>query len=347
MYYISNTLPEILSIALAAAPWLLLGLFLAGLIKALVPENVMQRWLGGKRLMSVVRAAFIGVPLPLCSCGVIPTALALHRGGAGKGPATAFMIGTPGVGMDSIAITYALLGPFMMVARALGAVVTAIATGLLVTTARVSGTLHITAVQTDSYKSECGDDCSCETHYEETVTKSKPSLISSLRGGMQFAFNDLLHDIGIWMLAGLIIAGAVVTFLPPETLAQYGSGLLPMLIMSIAGIPMYICAAAATPIAAAMVLAGISPGTALVFLLAGPITSLATLTVLRREMGNTSLVFYLTGIVVSTVLIGLTADQFINMAGIDITGQISASQELVPKWLQWGALVGLVGLYFR
>ncbi len=342
--FITDQLPQILSIAQTAAPWLLLGLFLAGMIRALIPEHQMQRWLGGRSIKSVVRAAFIGLPLPMCSCGVIPTALALHRGGAGKGPATAFMIGTPGVGMDSIAITYALLGPFMMFARALGAVITAIATGLLVATTRITGT--VSKVQ-PVYIRTCNDDCADASHDRENAHMIKDPLSVRLRIGMHFAFNELLHDIGLWMLAGLLIAGAVVTFLPPAVLESYGSGIIPMLIMAIAGIPMYICAAAATPLAAAMVIAGISPGTALVFLLAGPITSLATLAVLRREMGISALVAYLGGIVVSAIIIGLTVDQFLQISGIDVTGQISSSKELLPEWLQWGAMVTLIVLYFK
>jgi uncharacterized protein len=128
---VMTLLHETLSIALTAAPWLLLGLLAAGLVKAFIPETMLQRWLGGRGLAAVSRAAVIGAPLPLCSCGAIPTALALHRGGAGRGPTTAFLIGTPGIGVDSVAISYALLGPFMMAARVLGAVTTAIATGLL------------------------------------------------------------------------------------------------------------------------------------------------------------------------------------------------------------------------
>ncbi len=134
-----SLLHAILQVALSAAPWLLLGLTIAGLIKALLPEQLLQRWVGGHGVASVTRAAIIGAPLPLCSCGAIPTALALHRGGAARGPTTAFLIGTPGIGVDSLAISYALLGPFMAAARALSAVITAIATGLLVgTTASVA-----------------------------------------------------------------------------------------------------------------------------------------------------------------------------------------------------------------
>src|SRR5690625_2243868 len=125
-------LNETLTVALAAAPWLLLGLFADALIKAFVPDTALQRWAGGRGTAGIVRAAVIGAPLPLCSCGAIPTALALHRGGAGRGPTTAFLVGTPGIGVDSLALTSVLLVPFIALARAAGAVLTAISTGLLV-----------------------------------------------------------------------------------------------------------------------------------------------------------------------------------------------------------------------
>jgi uncharacterized protein len=132
-------LQEILSLGLQAAPWLLLGLVAAGLIKACVPEALLQRWIGGDGVGAIGRAAVIGAPLPLCSCGAIPTALMLHRNGAGRGPTTAFMVATPGIGADSVVLTYALLGPVMMLARVLGALVSAMLTGLLVAAGSEAG----------------------------------------------------------------------------------------------------------------------------------------------------------------------------------------------------------------
>ncbi len=342
MDYALRLIHETLGIALDAAPWLLLGLLAAGLVKALIPETQLQRWLGGRGLRAVSRAAVIGAPLPLCSCGAIPTALALHRGGAGRGPTTAFLIGTPGIGVDSLAITYALLGPFMAISRALGAVVTAIATGMLVGASRTP-VISPVAEMRDS----CGSCCkgSCDS------TPSAPSLTSPLRtrlsGGMRYAFNDVLDDIGPWLLAGLLVAGVMISLVPPEALTTNGSGLTTMLIMALVGIPMYICATAATPIAVALILSGITPGAALVFLLAGPITSMATLGVLRREMGNDALLRYLAGILVSTVALGWLLDLILHRLDIDVAAQMSLARELMPHWLEWSALVLLVLLSVR
>ena len=331
---------EILQVALAAAPWLLIGLAAAGLIKAFMSESALQRWLGGRGLASISRAAVIGAPLPLCSCGAIPTALALHRGGAGRGPTTAFLIGTPGIGVDSVTLTFALLGPLMALARAASAVVTAIGVGLLVA---VTGGRPATA---SPAKSNCSSGC-CTSAAAAPAAADAGSVQARLWGGLRYAFGDLLDDIGGWILAGLVIAGVLIALVPPQALAVYGSGLLPMLLLAVIGIPLYICATAATPIAAGMIAAGVSPGAALVFLLAGPITSMATLAVLRREMGNAALVCYLGGIVVAAVLLGLLLDHGIGRFGVDVVAQLGAGRELLPQWLEWTALAVLLALALR
>lgn len=333
---------QILAVALAAAPWLLLGLFAAGLIKAFLPEQLMQRWIGGHGLAAIMRAAVVGVPLPLCSCGAIPAALALHRGGAGRGPTTAFLIGTPGVGVDSLAITYALLGPFMLAGRAAGAVVTAISTGLLVSlTPETERRPSVTAAA-------CSSGCNDSGCSDEASTQDMPlSRAGQLRHGLSYAFGDLLDDIRTWLLIGLLLAGVLLAFVPPQALASHGSGLLPMLLMAVIGIPLYICATAATPIAAGMLMAGVSPGTTLVFLLAGPITSMATLGILRQELGNRALVAYLVGVLATTVLVGLLADTVAGWSGLEVPDQIGTVRELIPQWLEWVALSFLVGIAIR
>jgi uncharacterized protein len=327
----------ILDIALSAAPWLLLGLSLAGLIKALLDEARLKRWMGGRGPGSVARAAVIGAPLPLCSCGAIPTALALHRGGAERGPTTAFLIGTPGIGIDSLAITYALLGPFMALARGVGAVLTAIATGLLV------GLTRAEAAPVALPASNCEGSCrsGCGKAEDEA---SPPTLGRRLAAGLRYAFTDILDDISRWLLVGLVVAGTLVALVPPDTLATLGSGPAAMLLMAVIGIPMYLCATAATPIAAGLLLAGVSPGTVLVFLIAAPVTSLATLGVFRRELGNRALAAYLGGILVSVVALGLGVDAVAGWWQLDILRQVEQTQELLPEWLEALALIVLLVL---
>ncbi|UTD53754.1 SO_0444 family Cu/Zn efflux transporter [Halomonas sp. MS1] len=323
---------ELLSIALSAAPWLLLGLVIAGLIKALMPEHLLQRWMGGRGLGSILRAAVIGMPLPLCSCGAIPTALALHRGGAGRGPTTSFLISTPGVGVDSMLITSVLLGPLMALARVLGALVTAIVTGIL-----VGFTGQAALPKSTPVSSCCASKGADDGHAHAHATES-----TGVIAGLKYAFSDLLDDISSWMFAGLLLAGVLVTFVPPETLVGFSGGLLALILMAVIGIPLYICATAATPVAAGLLLAGISPGMALVFLLAGPVTSLATLAILRREFGNQALAVYLVSILLVTVLIGWVFDQGLAMTGWDPVQQANQVQELLPASVEWLALGALV-----
>ena len=336
------TLPlAILDIALSAAPWLLVGLAMAGLIKGVISEAQLTRWVGGRGLGSVARAAVIGAPLPLCSCGAIPTALALHRGGADRGPTTAFLIGTPGIGIDSLSITYALLGPFMAVARGVGAVLTAIVTGLLV------GRTRGVDAPASAPASRCGGGCSSGCAEQGSSSRAPAALGSRLANGLRYAFTDILDDISPWLLAGLLVAGALIALVPPQQLAELGSGVGAMLLMAVIGIPMYLCATAATPIAAGLLLAGVSPGTVLVFLIAAPVTSLATLGVFRRELGSRALLAYLTGIMISAVTLGLGVDALAGWWQLDISRQVEQVQELLPAWLEALALIMLIVLAVR
>lgn len=345
---VMHILQEILGLALAAAPWLLLGLMAAGAVKAWVPEALMRRWVGGDGFAGVARGAVIGAPLPLCSCGAIPTGITLYRGGAGRGPTTAFMIGTPGIGVDSLAVSYALLGPFMMLARALGAVVTAIATGLLVGFSRGVAPAAVDAPSGAAACTGgcCGDDASVHDHgHAPAPSPAGPG--GRLRAGLAYAFTELLDDIGPWILGGLILAGVLVGLMPDAWWAGLENGPFTLLLLSLVGIPLYICATAATPVAAGLLAAGLSPGAVLVFLLAGPVTSLATLGVLRREMGNAALGLYLGGIVASTVALGLGLDLLVGALGLDVPAQAGAVRELTPAWLGWAALAVLLAVGLR
>ena len=326
----------IVEMTLLAAPWLLLGLVVAGLVRGLVPRARIRQWLSGDGIRPILRGAVLGVPLPMCSCGAIPTALALYRGGAGRGPTTSFLVGTPGAGVDSLSLTFVLMGPFMMVARALGAVVAAISTGLL------TALSHGNATATQSGEAACGSGCCSSGCNSGDVMADADETAPGLRHGLRYAFTEMLDDISIWIAIGLAVAGLLITLTPPQGLAVLGSGIGPMLLMALIGVPLYLCAAATTPIAAALMLEGLSPGTALVLMLAGPVTSLATLSIFQREMGTGALLLYLTGIVVSTVAAGLVTDAVIAGFDLDIQGSVQGVQEWIPAWLEWGALALLV-----
>lgn len=336
-----NVLINILEIALEVAPWLFGGLVIAGVIKGWIPEHRLAAWLGGPGIGPIARGAVLGAPLPLCSCGAIPTGIALHRGGASRGATTAFMVGTPGIGIDSLALTYALMGPFMAILRPLGAVGSALATGLLVACAPGRA---ITADTGDTTEDACCDDDCCGASANNKESSHSP--LQRTREGLGYAFADVLEDTGPWMLLGIALAGALVTWAPPESIVEYGSGFGAMLVMAVIGIPLYLCAQAATPIAAAMIIAGISPGTALVFLLAAPMTSLATLAVLRREFGLAPVGVYAATIGVTSIAIGLAADGLVSYFAINVTAQVGEVQDIFPKWFAYLALGALFVIYF-
>jgi uncharacterized membrane protein YraQ (UPF0718 family) len=334
-------LQNLLDLYLEAAPWLLLGLVMAGLLKAWLPAGMLQQKLGQGRFLPVFKAALIGAPLPLCSCGVLPAAMGLRRSGASKSATVSFMISTPETGPDSIAITYALLGPFMAILRPIAAIVSALFTGVLNSlfdphqeSKRPPNILPV--IESTRCGCDEGDCCAVNSEKSEDVWQRAAQ-------GLKYAFTAILDDIGLWLFAGLILAALVMSYFSPESLSNWGSGLPAMLMMLVVGIPMYICATASTPLAAAMILAGISPGTVLVFLLAGPATNLATIGVIHRELGLRTLVLYLVGISFSSILIGLMTDTLISTFNIPVE---ILSPEKAPEVVELLAVISGVTLLF-
>jgi uncharacterized membrane protein YraQ (UPF0718 family) len=320
-------------ILLDAAPFILLGFFVAGLVKALLPEELVVRHLGGSGSGSVFKAALFGIPLPLCSCGVIPAAIGLKKQGAGKGATSAFLISTPETGVDSIAVTYALLDPLMTLFRPLAAFVTAVTAGLLENLLPGSDSAQVPSTA-------CAGP-SCCGGPEKTFVR--PPLRERLRGGLTYAFGELLGDIGKWLLIGIGVAGVISALIPDGFIERHLSGgLIPMLVMLVAGIPLYVCASASTPIAAALVLKGLSPGAALVFLLAGPATNSATITAVARYLGRRSLAIYLAAIAGCSLLLGLLLDAIYGAAGLSLVAVIGQGKESLPGWLSLGSAVTLL-----
>ena len=332
-----------LDLSAEASPWLLLGLLIAGLMKAWVPSKVLSKHLGQGKL-AIIKAALIGAPLPLCSCGVIPVATELRRSGASASATSSFLVATPETGIDSVSVSYALLGPVFAIYRPIAAIMSAIITGLLVATIKEEQ-MKSPAEQLQNEKSGC---CSNkETVKVEEVPKSKKpccgskkvtpeiiknTFVSKTQQGVYYASTKLIDDIIIWLLIGLIFASLVRTFLPQEFLLSYGSGLPAMLLMILISIPMYICATASTPIAAGFIMAGLSPGTALVFMMAGPATNISTLGVIRNEMGSAVLIRYLLGVAGCAIGFALLLDFSLSFYDINITEQMQHSHELLPKW---------------
>jgi uncharacterized membrane protein YraQ (UPF0718 family) len=261
-------LENIWAVFLDTAFWLLIGLLAAGFIKSYISEKTMQRWVGGRGFGAVSRAALFGAPLPLCSCGVLPAAIGLYRSGASKEATISFLISTPETSIDSVAVTYALMGPVMAIYRPIAALMSAMVTGLM------TAFVNEEPVKCNDVANEKAADC-CHTEpveekhsccgADEVVVGQKPNrVLQSLR----YAGSELLDDISTWMAIGIVIAGIMLTFIPPDWLAQWGQGLTAMLVMLVVGVPMYICAVASTPVAAGLLLSGVSPGAVLLIVLA-------------------------------------------------------------------------------
>jgi len=362
-------LNNLLELSLEAAPWLVLGLVIGGLMKSLIPNSFLQKHLSGSGLPSIIKAAIFGAPLPLCSCGVIPAALGLRRAGASKPATVSFLVSTPETGIDSVTISYALLGPFMAVVRPIAAIVSAITAGLLVGRSQDNDTIsemrsdaEIGCCSTSNNKEEkdtscCSteavtehvhdlSDCCSSSHTENEASKPK-GFIQTAWKDIVDSFEDLLRDVLFWLVIGLIFAALVKTFIPITFLAEWGSGLPAMLIMLVIGIPMYVCATASTPIAAGLLLAGVSPGVAMVFLMAGPASNISTLGVIGKELGRRSLIAYLTGVGVVALATGYIVDYLVSLWNIDLQNQIAHSQDMVPSLIAWLSLMILVGVVIK
>lgn len=289
-----------------SAPFLLFGMLLAGLIHQYVPSSWVQKTLGSKN--SVVTAALIGAPLPLCSCSVIPVAMGIRRSGASKSSTASFLVATPETGIDSIGITYGLMGPIMALARPIAAISSAIVTGLLIA---VFGNEDKATVTESASCSSC---CSSNKQ-SQSVSEERGGFIQTLVQAINFGFGKLLRDFMLWLLIGLFFAALITTFVPANIIAEYGKGVFAMLVVVLISVPMYICATASTPIAVGLMLSGVSPGAALVFMLTGPATNIATLMVIKNELGMRELVIYLISITVCALGCGLLLDYLVTLNG--------------------------------
>lgn len=314
-------------VTLAAAPFTLFGLLMAGLLYVYLPASLVRRAMGGSGLGSVVRAAAIGAPLPLCSCGVIPVALYLRKEGASRGAVQSFLISTPETGVDSISITYALMGPFMAVVRPVAAVVTAVAAGL---GERLFGAPEEPAPAAPAPDGGCP---SCPGRPDALLSRRQ----AGLPGALKYSFVVLARDLAPWLLLGLALSGVVSGLVPEGFFEKHlGRGILPVLLMVLLSTPMYMCAAGATPLAAALMQAGMGPGAALAFLLAGPATNVATMTTVGKFLGRRSLVIYLATIMGLSLFFGWALDVLVPAEWARKAAAGAHQHGVLPEWLSFG-----------
>lgn len=269
--------------------------------------------------------------------------MGLRRSGASKSATTAFLISTPETGIDSISISYALLGPFMAIIRPIAATISAIVAAMLVLISDKDKGTPTSTTDTTQQSACCSSGCGCSSK-SVTETKTEPSLLNKLWQGQRYAFSELIEDLSLWLIAGLVASALIVTFVPSSALAEISRGPWAMLAMAVVGVPMYICASASTPLAAGLMLAGVSPGAVLVFLLAGPATNMATLGIVHKEMGKRALVSYLTGVVGVAIIFGYLTNFMVDAFSIDIQAELASSNTLLPASISWlsGALLAAI-----
>lgn len=403
-----------------AAPYLIFGFGAAGVLNVIVPDQKIVDYLGSSagKVRSVINASLAGLPLPLCSCGVIPAAMSIRKRGANRGATLSFLISTPQTGVDSIAITYALLDPLMTIFRPLATLATALLAGLAnnllieeesdkkgskkqentgkkTEILAVSTLVGASAAGSKCSSSSCGcnaaevsetekkelpalnalpskamplelktgpgkeklpltlspatrepesktTSCGCghcgqENKEKGSEERSKGSVKEQVLRGLKYAYIELPGDIAKWMLIGILLAG-IISYAVPETLIQeyLGGGIGSMLVMLVVGIPLYICATASTPLAASLVAKGMSPGTAFVFLLAGPATNAATITMVVRFLGKRSAALYLGVISLCALGAGILLDWLYLKLGVSATATLGSAGELLPEGIKIG-----------
>ena len=274
------------------SPYLLLGFFIAGVLHAFVPSTIYSRYLAGTGLKSVATAAAFGIPLPLCSCGVLPTAVALRRSGASRAASTSFLIATPQTGVDSIAATYSMMGLPFAILRPVAALVTSLIGGLAVGHWERKGAL---------------DDVQDHANYE--FSELPKGLWNKVLETLKYGFFDMMQSIGRWLLLGLVIATLITVLLPDNFFSTYARWpLLNMFIIVAVAVPMYVCATGSIPIAAALMLKGMSPGCALVLLMAGPAANVASMFVVNNAFGRKATIVYLLSIIGGAMGFGVIVD---------------------------------------
>lgn len=296
------------------SPYILLGFLIAGVMHAFIPQKTFARHLSGTGAGPVLKSALIGVPLPLCSCGVLPTAIAMKRNGASRAATTSFLISTPQTGVDSIAATWSLLGPAFAVIRPIAAFVTAIFGGIAVGRGEEAAA-----------EAHCTDGCCDDHEHNPEHDHEHKSFGRKCVDALRYGYVDLVGSIGGWLVAGLIIAALITVYVPADFFAFMGRNpLMSMIAVLIVAIPMYICATGSIPIAMSLMLKGLSPGTALVMLMAGPAANFASFTLISREMGRRAAITYITSIIIGSILFGLTIDYLLPSQWFLLPGGASA-----------------------
>ncbi len=301
------------------SPYLLLGFLIAGVLSVVISPASVQKNLGGKGLFPIVKASLFGIPLPLCSCGVIPVATSLYKHGANRSATTSFLISTPQTGVDSILVTYSLLGPIFAIFRPIAALLAGIVGGLAVE-------LSDNGSESNVKPAEDAD------HGDKSI----------FRRIYEYGFISLPQDIGKPLILGIVVAAMISLVIPDDFFASYlGTGFMGLIIIMFAGIPIYVCATASVPIALALMNIGLSPGAAFVFLMTGPATNAATISTVWKILGKKTAFIYLAAVSGCSLVAGLVINLFSSEIGLHIH---SHDHWMMPTWLQITSSVLLLSI---
>lgn len=320
---------------LAMSPYLLFGFGVAGILKVLIPDEYLVKHLSGRKWTSVFKAAMVGVPLPLCSCGVIPVTAHLKKSGAGRGAVISFLTSTPTSGIDSIFASYSLLGLVFALMRVLASFFIGIFAGILSNIFAAEK-----AMKGNNFKEDaaCGATC---------ANCSNIGVTSKIKRMLDYAYVELIDDVGGWLLIG-IFAGSLISYFVPTSLVEnyFNNPFISYTVMLIVGLPMYVCATGSIPIAASLILKGMNPGAGLVFLIAGPATNTATISFVGGKLGRKTLFIYLSSIILGSIGFGLLMDLVWPDLGYGIRSA-SNSMQMLPYWLEVSCSILLIIFILR
>lgn len=319
---------EVWHFLLITAPFFLMGLLLSGLLYGLVSLDKMRHFVGGERISGVIKASLIGIPLPLCSCSVIPAALTLKKAKAGNGATSSFLIATPETGVDSVLMSYAMMDFPMTIIRPLAAFLSALVAGL----AQVF-------FNPDPEAQKIAAD-----HQKPSTFQRK-----SIKEMLKFSFVDLLDDMALWLAVGILIGAGIQLFVPNEFLLG-SEGLLSRLVILGLCLPIYVCASATTPLVAALIMKGMSPGVGLLILLAGPAVNLSNILVLQKHLGKKAVAINIAAISVVALVLSYIVDflylTFKWPVMFNIVTQSHGAGEQAAWWEILSALIMLVLIFY-
>ncbi|MFL2988842.1 MAG: permease [Candidatus Neomarinimicrobiota bacterium] len=285
---INDFINEVSNLFVEIAPYLILGFIVSGFLYMFTSKEMITKNVGTPGFMSVLKASILGVPMPLCSCGVIPVSTSMYKRGATKGATLSFLISTPQTGVDSILLTLNQMGPQFAIIRPIVALITGVIGGMF-------------------------GDLISDNDYKSTANVKHKHEPKSLLDGLKYSFITLPQDVIKPLIKGIIISGFISILLPNDFFASYNlTGITAMIIIAIASVPIYVCATASVPIAMMLISKGLEPGAAFVFLMAGPATNAATISVIINSLGKKIVYVYISVIFISSIIFGLLINAFLD-----------------------------------